>query len=103
MCSAFVSRSQLTSNVLIKREVQGRFVVISMPPPSDGATSVAMLLLRSAAVLSHVLFTGVSSVKGAASTVKGESVAATLLRNMSYSVIERGSPYSADYRVYIRE
>lgn len=77
-----------------------------MLPPSDGASVAAiMFLLRSAAVLSHVLTAGFSVKGAAAGGVKkaSEGVLFPQLRNMSYSVIEKGSPYSADYRVYIRE
>lgn len=77
--------------------------------PSDGSTRYAMFLFRSAAVLSHVLFTGVTisakvNIVGATTARKVRSdFTGFLTRNMSYSVIERGAPYTADYRVYIRE
>lgn len=63
----------------------------------------------SSALLSHVVATGskLLTVGGAVRCAK--SVGGRHLFpirncvNMSYSTIERGSPYTADYRVYIRK
>lgn len=68
-----------------------------------------MLLAMSSAILSHVFVAGgknflVGACHLAAKQRNSVFSVSSLSRNMAnYSIIERGAPNTADYRVYIRE